>query len=229
MTKIIGSAALTPGGDSGTDLTTKGDLHGFSDENTRIPISTNGFVLTADSTQALGLKWAEASTGAIELLDYEDFSVDAAAYVFTPSSALTADNYSEFRIAISGKTDAVNAIPTLIISDSVDNIYYMGETINGSGVRADLTGSDTGIIDICNATTIAAANKNFMAFMSLSINTTSNYVSGYMESMNLTNLLGERKFFEVETANISKIEINMTSTGKFRADTRFIMTGTKTS
>jgi len=62
MAKIIGSAALTPADPEGENLTTKGDLHGFSTENTRIPISTNDFVLTADSTQALGLKWA-ASQG----------------------------------------------------------------------------------------------------------------------------------------------------------------------
>jgi hypothetical protein len=39
-------------------LTTKGDLYGFSTVNARIPVGTNGFVLTADSTQALGVKWA---------------------------------------------------------------------------------------------------------------------------------------------------------------------------
>jgi len=64
MAKIIGSAALAPGGDSGTDLTTKGDLHGYSSSNTRIPIGENDQVLTADSAQALGLKWAAASGGA---------------------------------------------------------------------------------------------------------------------------------------------------------------------
>lgn len=60
MTKIIGSAALTASDPEGENLTTKGDLHGFSDENTRIPISTNDYVLTADSETALGLKWAAA-------------------------------------------------------------------------------------------------------------------------------------------------------------------------
>jgi uncharacterized protein YaiE (UPF0345 family) len=39
-------------------LTTKGDLYGFSTLDARIPIGTNNQVLTADSTQALGLKWA---------------------------------------------------------------------------------------------------------------------------------------------------------------------------
>jgi hypothetical protein len=41
-------------------LTTKGDLFGYNTGNARVPIGTNGQVLTADSTQALGLKWATA-------------------------------------------------------------------------------------------------------------------------------------------------------------------------
>ena len=39
-------------------LTTKGDLYGFGTSDARIPIGTNNHVLTADSTQSLGLKWA---------------------------------------------------------------------------------------------------------------------------------------------------------------------------
>jgi hypothetical protein len=43
-------------------LTTKGDLWGFDTVNDRVPVGSNGTVLTADSTQALGLKWAAATT-----------------------------------------------------------------------------------------------------------------------------------------------------------------------
>jgi hypothetical protein len=45
-----------------TPLTTKGDLFGYDTANARIPIGTNNQVLTADSTQALGLKWAAAAS-----------------------------------------------------------------------------------------------------------------------------------------------------------------------
>lgn len=44
-------------------LTTKGDLFGFSSVAARVPIGTNGQVLTADSAQALGLKWANPAGG----------------------------------------------------------------------------------------------------------------------------------------------------------------------
>jgi uncharacterized protein YaiE (UPF0345 family) len=56
-----GSAWVTIGG-TASPLTTKGDLYGYNTTNARVPIGTNGQVLTADSTAALGLKWATASS-----------------------------------------------------------------------------------------------------------------------------------------------------------------------
>ena len=91
MTKIIGSAALTAADPEGENLTTKGDLHGFSTENTRIPISTNNFVLTADSTQALGLKWAAVSGGQGETIANYETSAATENHTFTFSPAIDLD------------------------------------------------------------------------------------------------------------------------------------------
>jgi hypothetical protein len=44
-------------------VTTKGDLQGYDTAPDRIPVGSNGQVLTADSTQALGLKWAAGGGG----------------------------------------------------------------------------------------------------------------------------------------------------------------------
>ena len=44
-------------------LTTKGDVFGFSTVDARIAIGSNDQVLTADSAQALGLKWATPAGG----------------------------------------------------------------------------------------------------------------------------------------------------------------------
>lgn len=58
-----GSAWVAVGGGA-SPLTTKGDVYGFSTVDARIPVGANNTVLTADSTQALGLKWAApASAG----------------------------------------------------------------------------------------------------------------------------------------------------------------------
>jgi hypothetical protein len=48
------------GGAAASPLTTKGDLFGHSNVDVRIPVGSDGQVLTADSTQAAGVKWAAA-------------------------------------------------------------------------------------------------------------------------------------------------------------------------
>jgi len=49
---------------AGIDLTTKGDIHGFSSVDERIPVgATNGDVLTVDSAEALGVKYATPAGG----------------------------------------------------------------------------------------------------------------------------------------------------------------------
>lgn len=49
------------GGGSTSPLTTKGDLYGFSTVDARIPVGADGEVLTADSTNALGVSWQTLS------------------------------------------------------------------------------------------------------------------------------------------------------------------------
>jgi hypothetical protein len=61
--------AAANGSSSGSPLTTKGDLFGYSTTVARVPIGSNGQVLTADSTQALGLKWAIPSSGSLSITD----------------------------------------------------------------------------------------------------------------------------------------------------------------
>lgn len=55
---LFGAPVFGAGGGS-SPLTTKGDLFGYSTVDARVPIGSNGKVLTADSGQALGLKWGE--------------------------------------------------------------------------------------------------------------------------------------------------------------------------
>jgi hypothetical protein len=54
------SGGMIGGGGSNPPTTTKGDVSGFDTTYARIPIGANTYVLTADSSEALGLKWAEA-------------------------------------------------------------------------------------------------------------------------------------------------------------------------
>jgi hypothetical protein len=62
---------LQPASDEGTDLTTKGDIHTFSTENTRLPVGADTRILQANSATSTGLEWIVAGGGGIE----ESFTV----------------------------------------------------------------------------------------------------------------------------------------------------------
>ena len=51
------------GGGGSSPLTTKGDVYTYSTVDARLGVGTDGQVLTADSTEAIGLKWTTFSSG----------------------------------------------------------------------------------------------------------------------------------------------------------------------
>jgi hypothetical protein len=59
------TTVTVPGGAS--PLTTKGDLYGYDTADDRIPVGTDGDVLTADSSAALGVSWQTPSGGGSNL------------------------------------------------------------------------------------------------------------------------------------------------------------------
>ena len=100
--KLIGSAALTPSSDAGFDLTTKGDTHGYSDQNARIPISTNNFSLLCDSAESLGLKWASSPTSVLS--GAQDILYSSAANTLARLAAGTAGKFLTTQGASSAPT-----------------------------------------------------------------------------------------------------------------------------
>lgn len=62
--QVDGSGKLitSGGGGSSSPLTTKGDIWGYSSADDRIPVGTNGTVLTANSSDPLGVSWSALPT-----------------------------------------------------------------------------------------------------------------------------------------------------------------------
>jgi hypothetical protein len=77
-------------------LTTKGDIYVYSTLNTRLPVGTDSYVLTADSTQATGLSWKPAGTPTLPITTKGDLlGYDTAANrvpIGTNGYVLTADS-----------------------------------------------------------------------------------------------------------------------------------------
>ena len=75
-----------------TPLTTKGDLFGFDTADARIPVGTNGHVLTADSAQSLGVKWAAPAGGGkvlqvVQAVSSTNFATTSTTYADSELSA----------------------------------------------------------------------------------------------------------------------------------------------
>jgi hypothetical protein len=120
-----GTAFVSVGGGS-SPLTTKGDLYGFSTVDARVPIGTNGHVLTADSTESLGLKWAApAAAGGLTLIDSTTFSNTLTNYTV---SAISGTNKNLLIIGSGLQTSAASSGPIELQfnGDTGSNYSYYG-------------------------------------------------------------------------------------------------------
>lgn len=123
-----GATTKTAGFDNLSPSTSKGDLivHDGTN-NVRVPAGTNGYVLTADSAEASGLKWAAASSGG---LTHE--AVSGATLNVTASDA------NKFYAISSGATvnlPAVAGVP--------DGFRVIFKRTGASAVTLDPSGAET--------------------------------------------------------------------------------------
>lgn len=153
---VAGVGAQGPAGANGSDgsapLTTKGDLLTRSSTAvTRLGVGTNGQVLTADSAEATGLKWAAAAAGGMTLI--ETLSPSGVASVTTASIAGT---YKHLLLVVKGVYASTNTDFYLRMNgDSGNNYTYSRVNITATPAFTGTVTSATSEIrfsDIANVT-----------------------------------------------------------------------------
>ena len=142
------------GGSLSSPLTTKGDVWGYSTTNARVPVGTNGQVLTADSTEALGVKWATASSGGMTQIATGTLSGSGA----TLSSI--AGTYKNLLLVLNNVQ--VNAIVGLRIQvNSNSSAIYDGLTRDGrSGAVRDVYFTGESLIEYTYYRPVTGNNGN---------------------------------------------------------------------
>lgn len=153
-------------------LTTKGDLYGYTSTNARVPIGTDGYVLTADAASTPGLKWA-APLGATATVDV--FSGTGSQTAFTLSIAPVSVNNTEVYISgvyqqkatysVSSTTLTFTTAPpsgTSNIEVNTGNNLSIGTPSNGSVTGASFATQTAGTF-LAGPTSGSATTPTFRA------------------------------------------------------------------
>ena len=81
--KLIGSAALTPSSDTGFDLDTKGQIHGYTSTQYALDVGNDSDILVCDSGEASGLKYTANTTSFILACSDETTAISDTGTVLT--------------------------------------------------------------------------------------------------------------------------------------------------
>ena len=169
-------------------LTTKGDVYTFSTSDARLGVGANNTVLTADSAEATGLKWATPAG------NFNPFLIAKVTGSYLAPSFLSAlaDNRSSVE-------DVTLYTPIFITSASFDRIAIRtGSSHTGTGtIRLGLYNMDattfrpsTLVFDAGTVTANAAAT-NFEITISQTVSTTGYYYLAF----NVQNSTGNTRFY----------------------------------
>jgi hypothetical protein len=154
--KYDGSAWSAIGGGGLTSpLTTKGDVWGYSTTDARIPVGANGTVLTADSAETLGLKWATPAGGS---KTYTLLNTGGTALSGSSTVTVNVTTKEDYYIIVIGASCASRQVLSFRINGDTGNNYI--------SVRSGTDGETNWSPNNINSSGSTTANELLLATMS---------------------------------------------------------------
>jgi hypothetical protein len=131
VTQYYSGSAWTTIGGSASPLTTKGDLYTFSTVNARLGVGTNNQVLTADSAEATGLKWATpTSASGLTLVKTQTIGSGVSSVTVTSAFSATYDNYL---ITVSDGVGSTGGTTAMTLGSTTAAYYMSGFYLSPTG------------------------------------------------------------------------------------------------
>jgi hypothetical protein len=192
-TEYYNGTAWTAVDTGSSPLTTKGDLYGYSTTNARVPIGTNGQVLTADSTAALGLKWGTPASGSLTLITTQAlsgvtsqsvnscFSATYANYLLVFNAyCATSANTPTLKLRVSGTDASTNYYSSFLATKWTDGTNSSDYANNDTSWRARPLGQIT-----TSSTNLGGTNLTlFNPFAAANTSYSGNYLDANTSGMN---------------------------------------------
>lgn len=140
-------------------LITKGDLLSFSTVNARVPIGSDGQVLTADSAQTLGLKWATPATSGGTVT-----SVALTVPSFLSVSGSPVTTSGTLAVSLSGTALPVANGGTGTTNGSITGTTALALAAGGSNQNVSLTPTGTGIVTVSTSLSTGSVYEGFSGY-----------------------------------------------------------------
>jgi len=159
-----GTVTINSTGGGASPLTTKGDLYTYSTVNARLPVGTNGQLLSADSTEPTGLKWVTASGSGtvteVSVVTANGVSGSVANATTTPAITLTLGAITPTSVAAIGTVTGSNLSGTNTGDQTLAGLGGANTALSNLAAVAINTSliSDTDSTDNLGSTTVAWAN-----------------------------------------------------------------------
>ena len=208
-------------------LTTKGDLLGHSGTlPVRLPVGTDNQLLICDSTQALGIKWADAYI--VERIATREASGTESTDTFSGLSLLE-ETYSKLILVLRGSETAALSL-LLRVNGLSSGIYWDDGSRFTGGVETLLNADSQTSCIVCSSSMFSAANLNFFVVIEIGIYDTGNSSrSANAFSRATTGLDAYEHRSHLINSNIDSITsiTILTSTSTWKAGTKFDLYGVK--
>ncbi len=211
-----------------TPLTTKGDLFTFTTVDARLGIGANDTVLTADSAQATGMKWAAPAPSGSGMTSIASGSIANSTTGFSLTSIV--GTYNNLQLVIRNSYSGSNINSRIRVNNDATSIYSNMQNFGLTTTASAVTSTGTNfLLDNYNSSKIASTSVYVINFWDYAGNSFKcGTVTGFHQDTTTGNYEIMTQSFGIQlTAAINRIDLITGSANTFAGAGTYTLYGVK--